>query len=97
MYAYIHICTICVCVTYCAVHISVLKCSLCVCVYRITRLLIEQDGSEWRRKLPEIPLVPLSAQQHRREEPPNAELLQARTEKAAQDAGVCDADTHTHS
>ncbi|XP_062321171.1 sperm-associated antigen 1 [Osmerus eperlanus] len=55
-------------------------------VNRITRLLIEQDGSEWRGNLPEIPLVPLSAQQHRREEPPNAELLQARSEKAAQDA-----------
>lgn len=50
-------------------------------------MLIEQDGSEWREKLPDIPLVPLSAQQHRREEPPSAEVLQARAEKAARDAG----------
>ncbi|XP_064816615.1 sperm-associated antigen 1A-like, partial [Oncorhynchus masou masou] len=62
-------------------------------VNRITRLLIEQDGEQWREKLPEIPLVPLSAQQHRREEPPSAEVLQARAEKAkqhaAQKAEVC--------
>nr|XP_054597325.1 sperm-associated antigen 1 isoform X2 [Nothobranchius furzeri] len=55
-------------------------------VNRITRMLIEQDGPEWRQKLPEIPLVPLSAQQHRREEPPSAEVLQARVEKAAREA-----------
>uniref|UniRef100_A0A3Q3LAF0 Sperm associated antigen 1 n=2 Tax=Mastacembelus armatus TaxID=205130 RepID=A0A3Q3LAF0_9TELE len=55
-------------------------------VNRITRLLIEQDGPEWREKLPEIPLVPLSAQQHPREEPPTAEVLQARAEKVARDA-----------
>ncbi|XP_041843536.1 sperm-associated antigen 1-like isoform X2 [Melanotaenia boesemani] len=55
-------------------------------VNRITKLLIEQDGPEWREKLPDIPLVPLSAQQHRREEPPSAEVLQARAEKAARDA-----------
>ncbi|XP_077455746.1 sperm-associated antigen 1-like [Stigmatopora argus] len=55
-------------------------------VNRITRLLIEQDGAEWREKLPDIPLVPLSAQQHRREEPPSVEVLQARAEKAAKDA-----------
>ncbi|XP_032375127.1 sperm-associated antigen 1 [Etheostoma spectabile] len=55
-------------------------------VNRITRLLIEQDGPEWRDKLPNIPLVPLSAQQHRREEPPSAEVLKARAEKAAIDA-----------
>lgn len=54
---------------------------------RITRMLIEEDGAEWREKLPDIPLVPLSAQQHRREEPPSAEVLQARAEKAAKDAG----------
>uniref|UniRef100_A0AAQ4QTD8 Sperm associated antigen 1 n=1 Tax=Gasterosteus aculeatus aculeatus TaxID=481459 RepID=A0AAQ4QTD8_GASAC len=54
-------------------------------VNRITRLLIEQDGAEWREQLPDIPLVPLSAQQHRREEPPSAEVLQARAEKAAMD------------
>ncbi|KAE8288404.1 Sperm-associated antigen 1 HSD-3.8 Infertility-related sperm protein Spag-1 [Larimichthys crocea] len=55
-------------------------------VNRITRVLIEQDGTEWREKLPDIPLVPLSAQQHRREQPPSAEVLQARAEKAARDA-----------
>ncbi|XP_034554093.1 sperm-associated antigen 1 [Notolabrus celidotus] len=55
-------------------------------VNRITRLLIEQDGTEWREKLPDIPLVPLSAQQHRREVPPSAEVVQARAEKAARDA-----------
>ncbi|XP_057691236.1 sperm-associated antigen 1-like isoform X2 [Corythoichthys intestinalis] len=55
-------------------------------VNRITRLLIEQDGADWREKLPDIPLVPLSAQQHRREEPPSTEVLQARAEKAAKDA-----------
>ncbi|XP_047455711.1 sperm-associated antigen 1-like [Mugil cephalus] len=55
-------------------------------VNRITRMLIEQDGPDWREKLPDIPLVPLSAQQHRREEPPSAEVLQARAEKAARDA-----------
>lgn len=55
-------------------------------------MLIEQDGPEWREKLPDIPLVPLSAQQHRREEPPSAEVLQARAEKAARDAGRFDAE-----
>ncbi|XP_037641490.1 sperm-associated antigen 1-like isoform X1 [Sebastes umbrosus] len=55
-------------------------------VNRITRLLIEQDGLEWREKLPDIPLVPLSAQQHRIEGPPSAEVLQARAEMAVRDA-----------
>ncbi|KAI3361487.1 hypothetical protein L3Q82_013639 [Scortum barcoo] len=55
-------------------------------VNRITRLLIEQDGPDWREKIPDIPLVPLSAQQHRKEEPPSAEVLQARAEKTARDA-----------
>ncbi|XP_028835126.1 sperm-associated antigen 1A-like [Denticeps clupeoides] len=55
-------------------------------VNRITRVLLEQDGPEWREKLPEIPLVPLSAQQHRREQPPSAAVAQARAERAAQDA-----------
>uniref|UniRef100_A0A087XZH1 Sperm associated antigen 1 n=1 Tax=Poecilia formosa TaxID=48698 RepID=A0A087XZH1_POEFO len=55
-------------------------------VNRITRLLIEQDGPEWREKLPDIPLVPLSAQQHRREDPPSQQVLQARAEKASRDA-----------
>ncbi|KAJ3598174.1 hypothetical protein NHX12_001687 [Muraenolepis orangiensis] len=54
-------------------------------VNRITRLLIEQDGPQWREKLPDIPLVPLSAQQHRREEPPTAEALQARADRTASD------------
>ncbi|XP_068591653.1 sperm-associated antigen 1-like [Cebidichthys violaceus] len=53
-------------------------------VNRITRLLIEQDGAEWRENLPDIPRVPLSAQQHRREEPPSAEVLQARAERKAE-------------
>ncbi|XP_033856545.2 sperm-associated antigen 1A isoform X2 [Acipenser ruthenus] len=34
-------------------------------VNRITRLLRDQDGLSWREKLPEIPAVPLSAQQNR--------------------------------
>ncbi|XP_031724442.1 sperm-associated antigen 1 [Anarrhichthys ocellatus] len=53
-------------------------------VNRITRLLIEQDGAEWRENLPDIPRVPLSAQQHRREEPPSAEVLQAQAERKAE-------------
>ncbi|XP_017567842.1 sperm-associated antigen 1 [Pygocentrus nattereri] len=40
-------------------------------VNRITRLLIEQDGPDWRQKLPEIPVVPLSARQHCTEPPPS--------------------------
>ncbi|KAJ0000077.1 hypothetical protein NQD34_011919 [Periophthalmus magnuspinnatus] len=56
-------------------------------VNRITRLLIEQDGADWRDKLPEIPLVPLSAQQHHRPEQPSEEVLQARADKAKRDAG----------
>ncbi|XP_072316295.1 sperm-associated antigen 1-like [Eucyclogobius newberryi] len=55
-------------------------------VNRITRMLIEQDGPDWREKLPDIPLVPLSAQQHRRAEQPSEEALQARAEKAKRDA-----------
>ncbi|XP_051992680.1 sperm-associated antigen 1A-like isoform X1 [Xyrauchen texanus] len=53
-------------------------------VHRITKLLIEQDGPNWREQLPEIPLVPLSAQQHHRDEP-SAEVLQARTARAEQE------------
>lgn len=53
-------------------------------VHRITKMLIEQDGPDWREKLPEIPAVPLSAQQHSKEEP-RAELLQARAERAEQE------------
>lgn len=51
-------------------------------------MLIDQDGTDWREKLPDIPLVPLSAQQHRREEPPSAEVLKARAEREARDAGL---------
>uniref|UniRef100_A0A3P9B2M0 Sperm associated antigen 1a n=1 Tax=Maylandia zebra TaxID=106582 RepID=A0A3P9B2M0_9CICH len=29
-------------------------------IHRLTKMLIEQDGPEWRQKLPEIPVVPLS-------------------------------------
>uniref|UniRef100_A0A8C6WRQ8 Sperm associated antigen 1 n=1 Tax=Neogobius melanostomus TaxID=47308 RepID=A0A8C6WRQ8_9GOBI len=55
-------------------------------VNRITRLLIEHDGADWRDKLPEIPLVPLSAQQHRRPEQPSEEVLKDRAEKTKRDA-----------
>lgn len=51
-------------------------------------MLIDQDGADWREKLPDIPLVPVSAQQHRREEPPSAEVLKARAEREARDAGL---------
>lgn len=54
--------------------------------YRITKMMIEQDGPNWREKLPDIPMVPLSAQQHRREEP-SAELLQARAARAEEEKG----------
>ncbi|KAH0617533.1 hypothetical protein JD844_015882 [Phrynosoma platyrhinos] len=33
-------------------------------VNRITRMLIDQDGPNWREKLPPIPVVPVSAQLH---------------------------------
>ncbi|MFT7816212.1 sperm-associated antigen 1 [Arapaima gigas] len=55
-------------------------------IHRITKLLIEQDGPDWREKIPEIPLVPLSAQQHRRQEPPSEEVVQARAARAAEEA-----------
>ncbi|XP_054023439.1 sperm-associated antigen 1 [Dryobates pubescens] len=32
---------------------------------RITKILIDQDGSRWREKLPPIPVVPVTAQLHR--------------------------------
>ncbi|KAM3858496.1 sperm-associated antigen 1A [Diretmus argenteus] len=54
-------------------------------VHRITKMLIEQDGPEWRENLPAIPAVPLSAQQHHREKPVSAELSQARASRAAQE------------
>lgn len=52
-------------------------------------MLIDQDGPDWREKLPEIPMVPLSAQQHRKDEP-SAEVLQARADRAEQDKGELD-------
>ncbi|XP_035384850.1 sperm-associated antigen 1A [Electrophorus electricus] len=51
-------------------------------VHRITKLLIEQDGTDWREKLPEIPMVPLSAQQHSKEEPARVEQEKARQAEA---------------
>lgn len=62
---------------------------------RITKQLMEQDGPDWREKLPEIPNVPISAQQHRREEP-SAEVLQARAARAEEEKGSSLAHTHTH-
>ncbi|XP_066530551.1 sperm-associated antigen 1A [Hoplias malabaricus] len=53
-------------------------------IHRITKLLIEEDGPDWREKLPQIPVVPLSAQQHHREEP-SSEVLQARAARAQQE------------
>uniref|UniRef100_A0A672N9X2 Sperm-associated antigen 1A-like n=2 Tax=Sinocyclocheilus grahami TaxID=75366 RepID=A0A672N9X2_SINGR len=49
-------------------------------VHRITKMLIEQDGPDWREKLPEIPKVPLSAQQHYKDEAERA--ARAEQEKA---------------
>ncbi|KAM7373242.1 hypothetical protein PAMP_008109 [Pampus punctatissimus] len=54
-------------------------------VHRITKLLIEQDGPEWREKLPEIPVVPMSVQQQHRDKPVSAEVAQARAARAAQE------------
>ncbi|KAM9384133.1 sperm-associated antigen 1A [Pholidichthys leucotaenia] len=54
-------------------------------VHRITKLLIEQDGPEWREKLPEIPAVPLSVQQQHRQKPISTEQAQARAARAAQE------------
>ncbi|KAJ7991982.1 hypothetical protein DPEC_G00289490 [Dallia pectoralis] len=53
-------------------------------VHRITKQLIEQDGPEWREKLPEIPLVPMAAQQHHRQKDTSVELVQAREAKKAE-------------
>uniref|UniRef100_A0A3P9MQS4 Sperm associated antigen 1a n=1 Tax=Oryzias latipes TaxID=8090 RepID=A0A3P9MQS4_ORYLA len=53
-------------------------------VHRITKMLIEEDGPEWREKLPEIPAVPLSVQQQHREKPASIEQAQARAARAAQ-------------
>ncbi|XP_050922970.1 sperm-associated antigen 1A [Lates calcarifer] len=56
-------------------------------IHRITKLLIEQDGPEWREKLPEIPVVPLSVQQEHRQKPVSIEQAQARATRAAQEEG----------
>lgn len=56
-------------------------------------MLIDQDGPDWREKLPEIPKVPLSAQQHRKDEP-SAEVLQARADRAEQEKGELDQNQH---
>ncbi|XP_046906532.1 sperm-associated antigen 1A isoform X2 [Hypomesus transpacificus] len=59
-------------------------------VHRITKMLIEQDGPNWRDQLPEIPLVPLSAQQHRQEKPHSAKLNEARAaQKEAKKQEAC--------
>ncbi|KAG7235578.1 hypothetical protein INR49_002502 [Caranx melampygus] len=54
-------------------------------VHRITKMLIDQDGPEWREKLPEIPVVPLSVQEQHRQKPVNIEVAQARAARAAQE------------
>ncbi|KAM4549847.1 sperm-associated antigen 1A [Fundulus diaphanus] len=54
-------------------------------VNRITKVLIEQDGPQWREELPEIPVVPLSVQQQHRERPVSIEQAQARAARAAQE------------
>ncbi|XP_072536083.1 sperm-associated antigen 1 [Salminus brasiliensis] len=56
-------------------------------VNRITRLLIEQDGADWRQKLPEIPVVPLSLRQHHTEPPPSTHIhKETDTQEAARSA-----------
>ncbi|CAL1584735.1 unnamed protein product [Knipowitschia caucasica] len=52
-------------------------------VHRITKMLIEQDGPDWREKIPEIPVVPLCVQQQHREKPLSEEQVQARAARAA--------------
>lgn len=54
-------------------------------VHRITKMLIDQDGPDWREKLPEIPVVPLSVQQQHRDKPLTEEQVQARAARAAQE------------
>ncbi|XP_066547218.1 sperm-associated antigen 1 isoform X3 [Amia ocellicauda] len=57
-------------------------------VNRISRLLIEQDGHNWREKLPEIPVVPLSEQHRREESASSSEQRQERGHsKPVQDTG----------
>ncbi|XP_029298982.1 sperm-associated antigen 1A [Cottoperca gobio] len=53
-------------------------------VHRITQMLIEVDGPEWRENLPQIPAVPFSVQQQHRNKPISAEVAQARAARAAQ-------------
>uniref|UniRef100_A0A3B4BJ99 Sperm associated antigen 1 n=1 Tax=Periophthalmus magnuspinnatus TaxID=409849 RepID=A0A3B4BJ99_9GOBI len=48
----------------------------------ITKMLIDQDGPDWREKLPEIPVVPLSVQQQYRDKPLSEEQIQARAARA---------------
>lgn len=50
-------------------------------------MLIDQDGPEWREKLPEIPVVPLSVQEQHRQKPVSIEVAQARAARAAQEEG----------
>ncbi|CAL8396789.1 unnamed protein product [Gadus morhua 'NCC'] len=52
-------------------------------VHRITKLLIDQEGPEWRENLPEIPLVPMLVKQQHQAKPISAELTQARASRAA--------------
>lgn len=56
-------------------------------IYRITKMLIEQDGPGWREKLPEIPIVPLAIQQQHWQKPVSAEVAEARAARAAQEEG----------
>ncbi|XP_077446790.1 sperm-associated antigen 1A-like isoform X2 [Stigmatopora argus] len=50
-------------------------------VHRITRLLIEQDGVEWRQNLPEIPNVPLSVQRAHQGNPASVRRAQERASR----------------
>lgn len=54
-------------------------------VHRITKMLIDQDGPNWRENLPEIPAVPLSVLQQHRDKPLSEEQVQARAARATQD------------
>ncbi|XP_034056811.1 sperm-associated antigen 1A [Gymnodraco acuticeps] len=53
-------------------------------VHRITKMLIDEEGPQWRENLPEIPTVPLSVQLEHRDKPVSAEVAQARAARAAQ-------------
>ncbi|XP_034455210.1 sperm-associated antigen 1A isoform X2 [Hippoglossus hippoglossus] len=54
-------------------------------VHRITKMLIEEEGPEWRENLPAIPAVPLSVQLQHRQKPVSIELAQARAARVVQD------------